>query len=311
VPTARETWHNDPESAKRAAATLGAPLVVKATGLAAGKGVAVVEQNADPYTAIDDIFRLTTELGNTPEVLIEEFMTGEEISVFAVSDGTNFVILPASQDHKRLLEGDKGPNTGGMGAYAPISLATHELLGQVSEKIFRPVLQGMKDEGSPFMGLLYAGLMLTPTGPKVVEFNCRFGDPETQVVLPLLKSGLRELLLNASHPGGLAGAAIPQVHNRTALTTVVATRGYPARAEIGDPITLPHVDSSDVMIFHAGTRMLNGGLVTAGGRVFAVTGVGDSLDEARRASQGVAESIQFDGKHWRRDIGYREIDRRG
>ncbi len=310
IPTARASSHTSPESAKRAARALEGPVVVKASGLAAGKGV-VICPNLDDADAAIDAMLTTGALGESgTEILIEEFMEGEEISVFAVCDGKNFVLLAPSQDHKRLLEGDVGPNTGGMGAYAPVSLATDAILARTSDEIIRPTLEAMSECGAPFTGLLYAGLMLTASGPKVVEFNCRFGDPETQVVLPLMLDGLADLLTNASRPGGLAGASQPRFSNRSALTTVMAARGYPSKPETGTRISMPSSTPPDALIFHAGTKEdAEGKLMTAGGRVFSVTGIGDTLEAARERSHAAAATIAFEGSQWRRDIGRRELPR--
>jgi phosphoribosylamine--glycine ligase len=223
------------------------------------------------------------------------------------------VPLPAAQDHKRLLDGDHGPNTGGMGAYCPVSIVERspELVGDVLDRVARPTLAAMRAHGEPFAGLLYIGLMLTSTGPKVVEFNCRFGDPETQAVMPVLgdDGAFSAALASIAHGGQLDESWKPQSRG-AAVTTILAAAGYPDRPRAGDPIALPPVPS-DVIVFHAGTkRAPNGTLVTSGGRVLAVTGVGDSLDDAQRASQEFAASVDFDGKQFRTDIGWREPARR-
>ncbi|HEX4933314.1 MAG TPA: phosphoribosylamine--glycine ligase, partial [Gemmatimonadaceae bacterium] len=226
VPTARASWHTEARSAKLAARMSGAPVVIKASGLAAGKGVIVTQTLDEAELAIDRMFEgAFGEAG--AEVLVEEFMAGEELSVFAVTDGEHFVLLPGAQDHKRLLDGDEGPNTGGMGAYAPVSIATDDVLRFTGEHIVAPTLAEMRRRGTPFRGLLYVGLMLTESGPKVVEFNCRFGDPETQVVLPVLEGSLLTLMLGAATEGGLAGVATPRCREGAAVTTVVASPGYP------------------------------------------------------------------------------------
>jgi phosphoribosylamine--glycine ligase len=237
-------------------------------------------------------------------------MMGEELSIFAVTDGEHFVLLPAAQDHKRLLEGDQGPNTGGMGAYAPVAIATNAVLRFTGDHIVTPTLAEMRRRGTPFSGLLYVGLMLTENGPKVVEFNCRFGDPETQVVLPLLTSSLLELMVGASIEGGLRGARQPTVIDGAAVTTVIASPGYPETPITGAPVVLPPV-STGTLVFHAGTkRRDDGALVTSGGRVFAVTAVAASFEEAQRLSLSGADMIQFPDKVLRRDIGWRERARR-
>lgn len=309
VPTAGASWHTDAESAKLAVRMRGAPVVVKASGLAAGKGVIVAQSLDEAELAIDRMFQGAFGAAGA-EVLVEECMAGEELSVFAVTDGEHFVLLPAAQDHKRLLEGDEGPNTGGMGAYAPVAIATDAVLRFTAEQIVTPTLAEMRRRGTPFRGLLYVGLMLTEHGPKVVEFNCRFGDPETQVVLPLLKSSLLDLMVGASMEGGLRGAPPPMVIDGAAVTTVVASPGYPETPITGAPIVLPP-DSAGTYVFHAGTKQRDdGALVTAGGRVFAVTAVAPTFEDAQRLSLLGADMIQFPDKVLRRDIGWRERARR-
>lgn len=305
VPTAGASWHTDAWSAKLAARMRGAPVVIKASGLAAGKGVVVAQSLDEAEVAIDQMFAGAFGSAGS-EVLVEEFMEGEELSVFAVTDGEHFVMLPPAQDHKRLLEGDGGPNTGGMGAYAPVSIASPAVLRETAEKVIAPTLAEMRRRETPFRGLLYAGLMLTGHGVRVVEFNCRFGDPETQVVLPLLRTRLLDLLIGASIEGGLADA--PQIESAAgaAVTTVVASPGYPGTPMPGAPIVLP-TPSPGVTIFHAGTARREDGLLYAeGGRVFAVTAVAPTFAEAQRASRSTAEAIELRGKVLRRDIGWRE-----
>jgi phosphoribosylamine--glycine ligase len=244
------------------------------------------------------------------EILIEEYMEGEELSLFGVTDGVRVLPMIPAQDHKRLLEGDRGPNTGGMGAYAPVSIGDDQLVKQAIERIFEPTLQALRDEGSPFTGLLYAGLMLTPQGPKVVEFNCRFGDPETEAILPLLDSSLLDVLLAVARGDGLGGTHFTWRPDH-ALTTVVAAAGYPDSPRRGDVIDLGDTGSG-ALVFHAGTAMTDdGNLITAGGRVFAVTGVGPSLDLARQASVDAASQIRFEGQQFRTDLGWRELQRTG
>jgi phosphoribosylamine---glycine ligase len=303
-------FHTYPE----AAAYIGshaAPLVVKASGLAAGKGAVVC---ADTSEALEAAREMLTggafgEAGR--EVVVEEFMEGEELSVFGVCHGREAVLLLPAQDHKRLGEGDTGPNTGGMGAYAPVSLVDAELVRQIRDGVFAPVLGGMEEDGNPFSGLLYAGLMLTPQGPKVVEFNCRFGDPETQVVVPMMESSLLELLLAAARGEGLEGAAQQRFRGGAAVTTVVASAGYPGRVRTGVEIEIePEVETADdVLVFHAGTRREDGRLLTAGGRVCAVTAFGGDVRQAAERSRWGAERVRFPGALFRQDIGWREIRR--
>ncbi|MFV2005924.1 MAG: phosphoribosylamine--glycine ligase [Longimicrobiales bacterium] len=288
----------------------GAPVVVKASGLAAGKGALVCETVEDALDGARMMMedRAFGEAGR--EIVVEEFMTGEELSVFALTDGREALVLVPAQDHKRIGEGDTGPNTGGMGAYAPVGLATPELIEEVTSAILRPTLAALAEDGSEFRGLLYAGLMLTKEGPSVVEFNCRFGDPETQVVLPLLDSSLLDLLAEVAEGGSLADRPL-RWNDACALTTVMASKGYPDSYPKGLPITIPDDvrDDPDVLVFHAGTRRTEEGLVTSGGRVLAVTGLGSSMASAGERSRAAAARIQFDGKRSRADIGWRELAR--
>ena len=308
VPTARAVRAIDAATAKKAAREFGAPVVIKASGLAAGKGVIVCETIADADAAVDSMLRDDSFGAAGREVLVEEFMEGEELSLFAITDGTTVLPMLAAQDHKRLLEGDRGPNTGGMGAYAPVSLGTSALVEDAVERIFVPTLDALQVAGSPFSGLLYAGLMLTAQGLKVVEFNCRFGDPETEAILPLLESSLLEPLLAVANGSGLAGHELRWTENH-AVTTVVAAAGYPESPLRGSVITLPPKEPN-VHVFHAGTAVNSSGeLVTSGGRVFAVTAVARTLADASRASARVAAEIDFEGKQLRRDIGWREQER--
>jgi phosphoribosylamine--glycine ligase len=286
--------------------------VVKASGLAAGKGAVVCDSAEEAVTVARFMLqdKAFGEAGN--EIVVEERMQGEELSILAITDGTDVVPLIPAQDHKRIGEGDTGANTGGMGVYAPVSIATPALVEQVRREIFLPTLTALREDKRPFRGLLYAGIMVTERGPLVIEFNARFGDPETQVVLPLLQSSLLELLHEVARGGSLAGARA-QWSDSAALTTVVAARGYPDNPETGHAITLPKWvdDSHDVLLFHAGTRKVNGQLQTSGGRVFAVTGLGATLAEAAERSRRAAEAIEFEGKYYRRDIGWRELQRLG
>jgi phosphoribosylamine---glycine ligase len=309
VPTASATWHTSADTALEAVRGAGAPIVIKASGLAAGKGVIVANTLDEAEHAVSAMM-LQGSMGVAgAEVLVEEFMEGEELSVFAVTDGEHFVLLPAAQDHKRLLDHDAGPNTGGMGAYAPSSLATQQVLSEVSERVIAPTLRALSDEGATFSGVLYAGLMITSSGPRVVEFNCRFGDPETQVVLPVLADPLLPLLMAASEKDGLRGATAPASTSQYAVTTVVAAPGYPDSAKVGGVVTVP--DDSDAMIvFQAGTRSIEGSLRASGGRVVSVTGLGGSIESAQTRSVAGAEQVGLAGGHFRRDIGWRELKRR-
>jgi phosphoribosylamine--glycine ligase len=291
-------------------------LVVKASGLAAGKGVVVADDARQALDAVREMLAGTAFGTAGHEVVVEERMSGEELSVFALTDGKHVVAMLPAQDHKRIGEGDTGPNTGGMGAYAPVSLATPELMARVQAEILEPTVAAMAAEGHPFRGLLYAGLMLTGSGPRVVEFNCRFGDPETQVVLPLLRSSLLEPLHAIARGGGIEGLAL-EWSDGAAVTTVLASEGYPGDYQAGVPLDIPAglEAAGDVIVFHAGTKVDRrgggggGGLVTSGGRVLAVTGLAATVADAAARSRAAAERIRFAGATWRRDIGWREIER--
>ncbi|HEY4319879.1 MAG TPA: phosphoribosylamine--glycine ligase [Gemmatimonadales bacterium] len=284
------------------------PLVVKASGLAAGKGAVVCTTRAEARAAVRAMLgdRSLGEAGSV--VVIEEFLLGEELSILAVSNGHEVVILPAAQDHKRLLDGDRGPNTGGMGAYAPVSIATPALLDRIEREVLLPTLGELQRRSGPYRGVLFAGIMVHPDGtPNVVEFNCRLGDPETQVVLPLLDSGLTALLDAAARGESMPS---PRVRDASAVTTIVASAGYPDAPVKGDVIHLPAHFPPGVELYHAGTtRRTDGALITNGGRVFAVTAVARSFAAARQASQIGAAAIEFEGRQSRTDIGWRELAR--
>ncbi|HJU90847.1 MAG TPA: phosphoribosylamine--glycine ligase [Gemmatimonadaceae bacterium] len=308
IPTARAIPSSDAASAKRAAREFGAPVVIKASGLAAGKGVIVCGSTAEADSAIDYMLREHAFGAAGDEILVEEFMQGEELSVFALTDGTAVLPMLPAQDHKRRDDGDEGPNTGGMGAYAPVSIATDGVITQVLTDILEPTVAALSDRGTPFTGLLYAGLMLTGDGPKVVEFNCRFGDPETEAILPLLESNLLDVLDSVAHGEGI-GLGPLVWSEKSAVTTVVAAAGYPDTPRKGDVISLPP-DGDDLIVFHAGTaRSATGDLISAGGRVLAITGVGIDTGAARDASLRGAADVHLAGKHFRSDIGWRELAR--
>jgi len=310
IPTARSVQHTDAKEAKAALADFTTPVVIKASGLAGGKGVIVAQSAVEAERAINAMLSDRVFGAAGREILIEEFMEGEEISLFAITDGHQALPLLAAQDHKRLHEGDFGPNTGGMGAYAPTSRAKPDLVARVMSEIIRPTLAAMRDAGSPFTGLLYAGLMITDDGPKVVEFNSRFGDPETQALMPLMDSSLLELIAAVAGGGSLSRARAPDWKPLSAVTTVVAAAGYPNEPRTGDVIQLPPPEEG-VEVFHAGTALnpSTNELVTAGGRVLAVTAVASSLIEAAEISRSHAEQVSFKGKQLRRDIGWREVMR--
>jgi phosphoribosylamine---glycine ligase len=285
------------------------PVVVKASGLAAGKGVLICENRDEAEDAVRSMLTggAFDEAGGT--VIIEEFLIGEEVSIFALSDGTRYVIAPAAQDHKRILDGDKGKNTGGMGAYAPAPIATDELLETAARTVIEPTIRGMEAEGCPFVGCLYAGLILTPVGVKVLEYNCRFGDPEAQVVLPLIDDDLAEILYECAG-GELSRQTLP-VHDASAVCVVMASGGYPDAYTTGAEISgLAQIRESDgVVVFHAGTAHRNGKIVTAGGRVLGVTAIGykNELEDTIRTAYRAVEKITFDGAYYRGDIGFRAL----
>lgn len=312
VPTARAIVATDAREARRAVDEIGAPVVVKASGLAAGKGVIVCETLDQAHEAVSSMLE-THSFGNAGDtILVEEFMQGEELSVFVLTDGERVLALPPAQDHKRLLDGDQGPNTGGMGAYAPVSVvdATPGLLDDVLQRVVHPTLGAMRARGTPFTGLLYVGLMLTDDGPKVVEFNCRFGDPETEAVLPAIdpKDSVSGLMADIALGARLTDSD-PLETSRAAVTTVVAAPGYPAHPRTGAPIEIPTAPD-DVLVFHAGTkRGSDGRLLTAGGRVLAVTGLGETMEDAQRRSQAFAARVSLADKQFRTDIGWRELSR--
>lgn len=308
VPTARAEHFTDANSAKAAIKKMGAPIVIKASGIAAGKGVIVATTVEQAQKAVDMMLldHAFGEAGN--EILVEEFMEGEELSLFGITDGTDVIPLVGAQDHKRLLDNDQGPNTGGMGAYAPVSISTDDLISTVKKTIFEPTLKAMRDEGCPFTGLLYAGLMLTKDGPKVVEFNCRFGDPETQVVLSLMKSSLLDLFITVAKGNSISNKTV-EWERAAAATTVLAAEGYPDSPKLGDEITFSAPEAG-VQVFHAGTKLNDAGkIVTSGGRVLNVTAVAPTLEEAAGKSRSYAEKISFRGKQFRKDIGWRELKR--
>ena len=315
VPTAASATFVDETPALDYIGAHAEPLVVKASGLAAGKGAVVCKRRADAVAVARAM--LAGSLGDAgKEIVIEEFLEGEELSVLALTDGERIVILPPAQDHKRLGEGDTGPNTGGMGAYCPVGIATEALLARARTDVFEPVLREVAAQGSPYEGVLYAGLMILPDGtPSVLEFNARFGDPETQVLLPALLPGFSEhLVAIAQRRWNPVVTQQVLTIERAAVTTVLAARGYPDNPEKGAAIRLPEPAElgDDVIVFHAGTYRDNEGrLRTSGGRVLNVTGLGPTVAVAAQASRRAAERISFEGMTWRRDIAWREIQRAG
>lgn len=286
--------------------SLSTPLVIKADGLAAGKGVIIAQTKQEAQETIAQMF--SGKFGKaSSRIVIEEFLNGVEISVFAICDGNDFVLLPAAQDHKRILENDKGKNTGGMGSYAPTPFATKEIMQQISENIVAPTLQGMKNAGTPFIGCLFVGLMIVDSKPYVIEYNVRFGDPETQSVLTLLQGDFARLLFSASN-GSIDKETI-SISSGYASTVVLASKGYPDEFEKGKVISgLDAIKPENVQIFHAGTTAKDGSVITNGGRVVSVTSYAPTLEESlEKAYQGV-QQIQYENKVYRQDIGLKGVN---
>lgn len=315
IPTAVYETFTDPVQAHAYIDKMGAPIVVKADGLAAGKGVVVAMTAAEAHEAIDFML-LDNQLGvvhnagadgaAVPRVVIEEFLQGEEASFIVLCDGQNVVALATSQDHKRLLDGDQGPNTGGMGAYSPAPVVTAQVHARAMREVIMPTIKGMEKDGIPYTGFLYAGLMIDAQGmPKTLEFNCRMGDPETQPIMMRLKTDLVEVMLAATS-GKLDTLAL-EWDRRPALGVVMAAAGYPMNPRKGDVITGLPKDEPDAMVFHAGTAAVNGQTVTSGGRVLCVTVLADSVKQAQQKAYEVAKGIHFEGQQYRKDIGYRAI----
>lgn len=309
VPTARSRMFTEAGAALDYVRRLDAPCVVKADGLASGKGVLVAADAGEAEAAVRLIMEEKAFGRAGDRVLVEERLVGEEVSVLAFTDGRTVLPMAASQDHKRVGDGDRGPNTGGMGAYSPAPVYTQELQHKVCEQVLEPVIRGLAGEGICYQGVLYAGLMITEQGPYVLEFNCRFGDPETQVVIPRLRSDLVEVM-EAVLEQRLDGLRL-EWDPRAAVCVVLASGGYPGAYEKGKLISGLEQVPDDILVFHAATAAAGGQLVTSGGRVLGVTAFGESVREAAaRAYQGV-ERISFEGMHYRRDIAYRAIEREG
>ncbi|MCH8204462.1 MAG: phosphoribosylamine--glycine ligase [Candidatus Hydrogenedentes bacterium] len=309
IPTAAYGEFTDAEAAIDYVHAQSAPIVVKADGLAAGKGVTVARDVDSAVAAIKDAM-VDGAFGPAGEkVVVEEFLEGEEASIFAFSDGKTILPLATSQDHKPLLDGDEGPNTGGMGAYSPAPVVSAELYPEIEATVLRPCVEGLASEGCPYKGLLYAGLMITESGPKVVEFNCRFGDPETQVVLPRMKSDIVPYLM-ACIDGTLEGMDV-EWEDGACVAVVMASGGYPGAYEKGKVIT--GIEAAErvagVQVFHAGTKTEDGALVTNGGRVLGITANGDSIESAIEKAYSAVREIAFDGAHYRNDIGQKALRR--
>ena len=309
VPTAASRSFTEPALALAYVDRHPEPLVVKASGLAGGKGAVVCATRAEARQTVRAMLEADQFGPAGRTVVIEAFLEGEEISVLALTDGRDVELMSVAQDHKRLLEGDLGPNTGGMGAYSPVALATAGLLDRVKREVLYPTLEQMQRQDTPFAGVLYAGLMIGRDGsPAVVEFNCRLGDPEAQVVLPIVTGGFTDSLMRVAE--GKAPSPL-EVSRQAAVTTVLASRGYPDSPETGAPILLPDRQAPGVTVFHAGTRRdADGTLRATGGRVLTVTAVAASFTEAQRLSREASEAVRFEGKVFRRDIGWREAARR-
>jgi phosphoribosylamine---glycine ligase len=306
VPTAGHTLLHSREEALAALASTSYPTVLKADGLAAGKGVIICQSEAEALAALDVFF--TERRFGAGAVVLEEFLEGEELSLLALCDGENVVPLAPAQDYKRIFDGDQGPNTGGMGSYSPVPGFGPEEVEAIVEVVHRPVVAAMARRGVPFHGVLYAGLMMTADGPRVLEFNARFGDPETQAVLPRLRSDLVDLFLAARDPGGLAGAEA-EFAPEWAVTLVLASAGYPESSSKGDPIAGLAAAAELAEVTHAGTAERDGQIVTAGGRVLNVTALGASPAAARDRAYDAASRISFDGMQIRTDIAARAVER--
>jgi phosphoribosylamine--glycine ligase len=305
IPTASFRIFEKPDEAIDFVKSSDMPLVIKADGLAAGKGALIIEDVNSGISAIQKIMveKIFKDAGN--KVVIEDFLKGEEATILAFTDGKTILPMPSSQDHKKIYDGDRGPNTGGMGAYAPAPIVDQRMMKRIYDDILEPTIVGLEREGRIFRGVLYAGLILTEQGPKVMEFNCRFGDPENQVILPLLKSDLAEVFVSIVE-GDLSLAEVEWT-NDFAVCVILASPGYPGKYEKGKEIFgLDKIESvKDVLIFHAGTKQKGGRLFTDGGRVLGVTAVDKNVEKAIHKAYATVEKIRFDGVQFRRDIGYR------
>ena len=306
IPTAAYATFTDAQKAHDYVIQQGAPIVIKADGLAAGKGVVVAMNEAEAHAAIDAMLS-DNKLGDAgARVVIEEFLTGEEASFIVMVDGKNILALATSQDHKRLLDGDQGPNTGGMGAYSPAPVVTPEIHAKALREIIRPTVEGMAKDGIPYTGFLYAGLMISPDGGlKTLEFNCRMGDPETQPIMLRLKSDFVALAEHAVN--GTLNLAEAEWDRRTALGVVMASANYPDTPRLNDEITGLPKELVDAQVFHAGTTLKDGKVLTSGGRVLCVTALGETVKFAQQQAYKIVDEIKFDGAQYRTDIGYRAV----
>jgi phosphoribosylamine--glycine ligase len=308
IPTASYAVLRDRDQALDRISGADYPTVLKADGLAAGKGVLICQNEAEARDAIE-VFFTEQRFGET-EVVLEEFLVGEELSLLALCDGERAIPLAPAQDYKRIGDDDTGPNTGGMGSYSPVATISDEQLAELSALVHQPIVDLMKRHGTPFHGVLYAGLMMTADGPKVLEYNTRFGDPETQAVLPRLESDLVELFVKATVPGGLLDCEV-EFSDRWAVTVVLASAGYPASSSSGDEITGLETAAEGAEVVHAGTAEVDGRIVTAGGRVLNLTGQGPDPASARQRAYDAAEAVQFEGRQMRTDIADRAVRRAG
>jgi phosphoribosylamine---glycine ligase len=305
IPTARYAAFDQVEEAIRYLESVDHPVVIKASGLAAGKGVILPETMDEANTALKAIFveKVFGEAGN--QVVIEERLVGQEVSLMAFTDGETVVPMIPAQDHKRLLDGDAGPNTGGMGAYAPAPIFSADLVKDAMERVLKPAVNGLRIEGTPFVGVLYAGLMLTPKGIQVLEFNCRFGDPETQVVLPLLETDLLEIA-EACVNRRLADVQMTWKHGAS-VCVVLASQGYPEKVKTGKPVIIEELPQ-DMLCFHAGTKMEHGRMITSGGRVFGLTAWAKDVDNAIQKAYSNVNKIAFEGMQYRKDIAHHALE---
>ena len=306
IPTADYVTFTDAQKAHDFVKAQGAPIVIKADGLAAGKGVVVAMTLEEAHGAIDAMLSDNTLGDAGARVVIEEFLTGEEASFIVMVDGKNILALATSQDHKRLFDGDQGPNTGGMGAYSPAPCVTPEIHAKVMREVIRPTVEGMAEDGIAYTGFLYAGLMISPNGDlKTLEFNCRMGDPETQPIMLRLKSDFVALAEHAVN--GTLDLAEAEWDRRTALGVVMASHNYPNTPRLNDEITGLPKNLEDATVFHAGTKLVDGKVLTSGGRVLCVTALGETVKFAQQQAYKIIDEIQFDGAQYRTDIGYRAI----
>ncbi|KJJ83749.1 phosphoribosylamine/glycine ligase [Candidatus Omnitrophus magneticus] len=309
IPTARFRIFDDFKKAEEYIKYIGAPLVVKVDGLAGGKGVIVAMTTEEAISAaksmLDD--KIFGSAGN--KIIVEEFLKGEEVSILAFSDGKNIIPLETSQDHKRIYEGDHGPNTGGMGAYSPAPVVNDVLMKEIEKVILKPTIDGMREEGMPYKGVIYAGLMLTKTGPKVLEFNVRFGDPEAQALIPRVKSDIVDIMLGTAN-GDISGKTI-EWDKRYAVCVVISSSGYPGEYEKDKLITgIEDAEREGVFVFHAGTKKENGKIYSNGGRVLNVVALGDTIEEARHKVYSGVEKINFEGMYYRKDIAHRFLEKK-